>query len=73
MKTKENKVLLAICDDYGKYTKGTIVIVDNVPYILDDGYCEECDLGKDCFHKPFSCSEDIDKDNICLKKMEGGI
>lgn len=73
MKTKENKVLLAVCDDYGKYTKGTIVIVDSVPYILDDGYCGECDLRINCGHKPFNCSEDVDKDDICLKKMEGGI
>ena len=74
MKTKENnKVLLSVCDDYGKYTRGTIVMVDNVLYILDDGCCNECDLGKHCSHKPFNCSEDVDKGDICLKKMEGGI
>lgn len=74
MKTKENnKVLLAVCDDYGLYIKGTIVIVDNIPYIFDDGYCGECDLGKNCSRKPFNCSEDVGRDDICLKKMKGGI
>lgn len=74
MKTKENnKVLFAVCDNYGKYTKGTIVIVDSVPYIFDDGYCAECDLETHCSHKPFNCSEDVGNDAICLKKMKGGI
>lgn len=73
MKTKENKILFAVCDSNGLYTKGTIVIVDDIPYIFDDGYCEECDLGKHCSRKPFNCSDDVGRDDICLKKMEGGI
>lgn len=73
MRTKENKVLLTVCDNYGKYTRGTIVMIDNEPYILDDGYCNECDLGEQCSRKPFNCSEDVAEDDICLKKMEGGI
>lgn len=73
MKTKENKVLFAVCNNYGKYTRGTVIMIDNVPYILDDGYCEDCDLGKDCFRKPFSCSDDLASEDICLKKLKGGI
>lgn len=75
MKTKENnKILLAVCDNYGKYTKGTIIMVDNVLYILDDGNCYKCDLRRHCNHKPFNCSADVtEEDDFCLKKMEGGL
>ena len=69
----ENKVILAVTDAYGCYLKGTLVIVDGKLYELAEGYCEECDLGKDCFRKPFNCSEDVVGDDTCLKELKGGI
>ena len=69
---EQNRVIVKCISSIGRYDKGTIVLVKGNLYILEEGFCEECDCAKDCQHKSFNCAKEVE-DDLCLKKFEGGI
>ena len=70
--TKYSYIIHTVVSSTGKYDIGTIVMVDGKLYKLEEGNCDNCDCGKDCMKKSFSCDADVEY-YACLKKMKEGV